>query len=488
MKIKSNVFFFLLLFPSILLGSEKVVISQWLTTGPLPVSYPAFHEIRNVEGKPFSNAELLSFRHKNLSDFFPEQNMTFKWFGGMSAGWQAAFADEKGFLVLHDGGQTSQPHVAYLASYIRTDRWISAQLEIRSPYLLEAYLNGSRIGTKTTLENQEGTTGKVTKELKLPRGTHLLVIKTLKPPQQGPEWRLTANLEIKEPFGPEDLAFTLSPINIKNINHILDGVKITRVQPSADGKHYALSFRQSQPPSDQTETWTDIRRTSDNRLVHSFRHSRASRFAWLSDASILSYVTTRNDKLTIHWHNIETGQVRSFLEDEEKLGMFRWAPDGSYIIYSVIEDGSGADATMRQVLGMQDRQSGWRNRSFLYKYEVASGLKTRLTFGNVSTSLMDISPDGQTLLIGLTRPHYQQRPFSKSDMLLIDLNTLAVDTLLVDQGWGVSASFSPDGTKLLATGGPSAFEGAGENVPKGTIPNNYDRQAYIFDLQTRSAK
>lgn len=487
MNNKSIALLILLVLPSVLLGSEKVVISQWLSTGPLPLRYPAFHETRNVHGRQFSNTELLSFSHMNLTDYFPKQSMDFGWFNGTSATWQAVFADEKGFLVLHDSSQTARPQVAYLATYIRADRWLSTQLEIRSPYMLEAYLNGNRIGSKTTLENEEGTTGKVTKELKLPKGTHLLVLKTLRPPQQGPEWRLTASLEIKEPFGPGDLAFSLNPTNIKNINHILDGVKITRVQPSADGKHYAISFRQSQPPTDQSETWTDIRRTSDNRLVHSFRHSRASRFAWLTKGSILSYVTTRNDKSTIHWHNLETGQVRSFLNETEKLGMFRWAPDGSYIIYSIREDGTGADGTLRQVLGMQDRQPDWRNRSFLYKYDMVSGLKTRLTYGNVSTSLLDISPDSQKLLIGLTRPDYQQRPFSKSDILIIDVGTLTVDTVLVNQRWGVSATFSPDGTRLLATGGPSALDGAGVNVPQGTIPNNYDRQAYIYDLKQRTA-
>jgi dipeptidyl aminopeptidase/acylaminoacyl peptidase len=488
MKRAGFVLFFLFLFPAIMLGSEKVVISQWLSTGPLPVNNPAFHKTKNVEGKTFSNADLLSFGHLNLNDYFPQETMPLQWFGGQSIQWKAAFADENGFLVLHDGGQTSEPQLAYLATYIRAERWISTQLEIRSAHMVEAYLNGERIGSKTTIEKEEGSTGRVSKELKLPRGTHLLVIKALKPAEESMEWRLTANLEIKEPFALGDMTPSLSPQNIKNINHIMDGVKVTRVQPSADGKHYAISYRQSLPPSDQSESWTDIRRFADNRLVQSFRHSRASRFTWLSSGSILTYVTSRNNKSTIHWHNIETGEIRTLLEDEDRLGMFRWAPDGSYIIYSVGEDGSGADATMRQVLGMQDRPGGWRNRNFLYKYDVATGLKTRLTYGNVSTSLMDISPDSQKLLISLSRPDYQERPFSKSDLLLLDIATLAVDTLLVDQSWGVSASFSPDGKKLLATGGPMAFDGAGLNIPEGTISNNTDRQAYIYNLETGNVK
>jgi dipeptidyl aminopeptidase/acylaminoacyl peptidase len=488
MKRANFVLMAMLLLPVILMGSEKVVISQWLSTGPLPVNYPAFHQMQNMEGKTFSNTELLSFSHFSLKDYFPEENLSLQWFGGKTALWQAAFSDENGFFVLHDGSETGEPQLAYLATYIRTDRWLTTQLEIRSAHMLEAYLNGERIGSKNTIEKEEGTTGRVSRELKLPRGTHLLVIKALKPAEGGLEWRLTANLEMKEPFALGELTPTLDPANIKNINHVMDGVKISRVQPSADGKHFAISYRQSLPPSDQSESWTDIRRFSDNRMVYSFKHSRASRFTWLSSGSVLTYVTSRNNKSTIHWHNIETGEIRTLLEDEDKMGMFRWSPDGSFIIYAVREDGSGTDATMRQVIGMQDRPGGWRNRNFLYRYDVATGLKTRLTYGNVSTSLMDISPDSKTLLISLSRPDYEVRPYSKSDLLLMDVATLKVDTLRTDQSWGFSAAFSPDGKKLLATGGPMAFDGAGLNIPEETISNNTDRQAYIYDLVTGSVK
>jgi|LSQX01.3.fsa_nt_gb dipeptidyl aminopeptidase/acylaminoacyl peptidase len=470
------------------LASEKLVVSQWLTAGALPLQYPAFHQVQNVEGKTFSNNDLLSFNHLNLKDYFPEEGLQFNWFNGQPVEWVTMMADENGFLVLHDGQECPQPQMVYLAAYLKADRWMSAQLEVRSNYMLEAYLDGERIGSKTSIEKEENTTGKVTKELKLTRGTHLLLIKALKPSEAGLPWKLTAQLEMKEPFTINDLMPVLIPANIKNINHVMDGLKISSVEPSNDGRYYAISFRQSLPPDGQSESWTDIRKMEDNSPITSFRHSRVSRMTWLPGGIILSYVSSRNGKSTIYRHNLETGEISTLLEDEDKMGSFRWAPDGSYIIYSVREDGSGSDATMRRVLGMQDRQGQWRNRSFLYKYDVATGLKTRLTYGNVSTSLMDISPDGQKLLISLSRPDYQERPYTKSDLLLLDLNTLAVDTLLTNQRWGASASFSPDGKQLLATGGPSAFDGAGENIPGGTIPNNYDRQAYIYDLETRTVK
>jgi dipeptidyl aminopeptidase/acylaminoacyl peptidase len=476
----------LVFFPFYVFSANRLVVSNWLSTGPLSVGVPAFHETPNVRGNVFTDVQLLSFPHIRLHGFYPEENLPLQWFAGQTTRWLPTQTNENGFLILSDGSQTQTSQVAYLATYLRADQWISAQLEIRSSYMLEAYLNGNRIGTKTTVEKEDGTTGRVSSNLELTKGNHLLVIKTLKPASAGLDWKITANLEIKEPFALENITPNLSPKTIQDINHILDGVKITRVEPSADGKHYAISYRQSLPPTDQAETWTDIHRFSDNRLVHTFRHSRASRFAWLPFGSVLSYVNVRNNQSTIFRHNIETGEISTHLEDEERLESFRWAPDGSFIIYSIREDGENADATMRRVLGMEDRQPGWRNRRFLFKFDVGTGLRTRLTFGNITTSLSDISPDGKKLLINLTRSDFNERPFFKSDLILLDLATLTADTLLAGQRWGVSASFSPDGTQLLAIGGPSSFDGAGLNVPEGTIPNNYDRQAFIFDLKTRT--
>jgi dipeptidyl aminopeptidase/acylaminoacyl peptidase len=488
MKKVSFVLSLLFLLPMLTTGSEKIVISQWLKAGPLDVSFPAFHDVPNVEGKTFSNQNLLTFRHLDLTDYYPEARKALPWPGGQSTAWQVTGTDESGFVMLGEAPSEGQPRIAYLAAYIRAGRWMTTKLEVKSPYMLEAWLNGERIGTKTTIEKEENTIGRVNRDLKLPRGNHLLIIKALLPDEPDLDWKVSASLEISEPFTRTDLSHSLSPSNIKNISHILDGVKVTRVDPSPDGKFYAVSYSQSQPPSDQSESWTEIKRFSDNQLVHSFRHARVSRINWLPSTNALSYVSTRNGKSTVHWHHMETGEQRILMEEVDKFAGMQWSPDESFIIYSVREDGSSADDVMRHIQGMRDRLPGFRNRTFLYHYDLPTGIHTRLTYGNVSTSLQDISPDGRWLLISQNYPYYTERPYSKSDLMVLELATLKVDTIYAGQNWGVSASFSPDGRKLLATGGPSAFDGAGENLPEGMIPNNYDRQAYIYNLDASTVR
>ncbi len=560
---------FAILMPLLVAASDHVMISQWLLTPPLEVNYPAFHETPNVQGEPFSDRQLLIFDHIDLAEYFPEEGKVVKWIDGHSHSWRAEHTDADGFVLVSADGAGDRPEIAYLATYIRTDRWMKAQLELNSPWLFEAWLNGQKIGTKSTVERpaveegpgedaeapalapsgataganagaNAGATvgatagataagaaltaeasllaeaafateaalaadgqeealdaedsdarsgyGRIRHEMSLPRGTHLLVVKMLRPPTQGAEWELRGSVRTEEPFDASDFQVSTSPETIKDILHFMDGVKVSSVRPSPDGTMYAVSYRQSLPPSDRWENWTDIRRFSDGGLVHSFRHASVSRLGWLPNTNALSYTTVQNGRTTLHWHHMETGEKRVLMEDVADFAGFSWSPDESFIIYTIREQGSGTDATMRHILGMQDRQAHFRNRSFLYKLDIASGVRTRLTHGNVSTSLQDISPDGCCFVFSQSRPDYLERPFLRTDYFMMSLHDLSVDTLIANKSWGVSLRFSPDGWYLLATGPAMAFGGIGENIPEGMIANSSDTQAYIFSLTDRSVK
>jgi dipeptidyl aminopeptidase/acylaminoacyl peptidase len=487
-NMKRNSVFFLLLivYPIFVYPSEKLVISKWLSSGTIQVNYPVFHDHENVKGKQFSDRDLLVFEHLSLNDLFPEQGLPFSWPGNEKQVWTPINSDSNGYVFPGNHESHTRPQIAYLATYITINRWLSAQLEIKSPYLLEAWLNGTKIGTKGSVETEENTIGKVTQELKLTQGTHLLVIKTLRPPDEGLEWKVVANLEVKDPFKTDNIQFGINPVNIKTINHLLDGVKITDISPSPDGKFYSVSYSKSLPPSDQSESWTEVKNTQDGRIIHTYRHSRASRFSWLPKSNAISFTTTRDGKSSLHWHHMESGEQRTIMEDIENLGGFRWTPDESMVVYSIREEGTGTDASMRHIINMNDRQPNWRHRNFLYKLDVSSGIRTRLTYGNATTSLQDVSPDSKFLLISQTRPDYKERPYSIQNLYLLNIHTLDIDTIVANQRWSISATFSPDGTKLLATGGPNAFDGAGITTPEHIIPNNYDTQAYLYDIQNRS--
>lgn len=164
------------------------------------------------------------------------------------------------------------------------------------------------------------------------------------------------------------------------------------------------------------------------------------------------------------------------IKEDRQIQSCIWSPDRSYLIYYANENYSDPKWELRKLDGIQDRQDYFRNRSYLCKYDFATGLHSRLTWGNLSTSLMDISADGKKLLISTSRPAYTEYPYNKQDIYLMDITTQQLDTLWKDRLYSISCTFSPDGKKLLISGGPSAFGKLGENIGKNQIANQYDTQ------------
>ena len=58
------------------------------------------------------------------------------------------------------------------------------------------------------------------------------------------------------------------------------------------------------------------------------------------------------------------------------------------------------------------RQSHYRNRYFIYQYQLETGLSQALTFGRNTASIRDISSDGNLILFSTTEEDLQ-RPFKK---------------------------------------------------------------------------
>jgi len=486
MKKTIFVFAFICSFVGLKAQTEKIFITEWLALPAQTLELPVFHDRSNTLGKKFDDENLLNFDQHNLSGYFPEANKFFKTMPGNQVQWLKKSTGDQKFIVI--GEPDNQPQLAYVASYIWADRWMSATIEVNSPYLLTAWLNGEEIGNKAKVDDDPGMPGKISKNVKLERGKHLLLVKSVKPAGKEADWEISATLEVKEPFKAENITITTDPTNRMNIYHILDGVKITNVDLSHDGKFYAISYRRSLPPGDESENWTEIKRSDNRQLVHSFRHAKVSQLKWLPNSNRISYVASQNNKSTIFIFALEKGTINPLLQDVENLAGYSWAPNEKFLIYTIYEKPEKKETIMNHLLCMEDRQPNWRNRSFLHLYNLATGEKQRLTWGNLTTSLHDISPDSKKIIFSQSFTDYEERPFSKQNLFLMDLETFTLDTIQFEESWGVRVSFSPDGNFLLASGGPESFNAIGLNLSAGKIPHNSDTQLFIYDLKTKSVK
>jgi dipeptidyl aminopeptidase/acylaminoacyl peptidase len=470
----------------------EIPINTWLKIGPIESNMPVFHDIKNIRGKEFDLKSLLRFEQFEIKNLLPGEGETFSWDQTKTFKWTKTEADSEGFIY-GAVSEKSLPQFMYFISYIDAKRWIKAKLEVISHHLFQVYLDGEKLTEKTLSEKPRDDTtkaepGKATQELKLETGKHLLLVKSLSDPENKSEWSLKVVLHLSEPWNENDLSVNISPNHHMTIHHLLDGPKIGNATISPDGELVAISIRQTLPPSDDSESWIELRQMNDGSLLKTYRGGMQIRYVqWAPIGKKFSYTSSSKDGSTLWIVNLDKGTSIPLLENIKDMDDHTWAPDGSFIIYSITEKPEPDKTGLKKLEGMPDRLPGWRNRSFLYLVNVNSGTRKQLTSGMLSTNLNSISPDSKKLLFSRSIEDFTERPYSKTGFFILDLATMALDSLWTGS-WAGNMQWSPDGKKLLVTGGPSMFSEVGINVSKDKIPNNYDTQAYIYDLATKKVE
>jgi dipeptidyl aminopeptidase/acylaminoacyl peptidase len=464
---------------------EEKEITSWLVVGPFPSPLSAFHQ---DERKKFNLVNLLKFEELDVSSLWPKENTPFEWHDGSTLKWQVRQSGEKGVELV---SQNHFPSIAYLGVYLDVPRWTKAKVTVASSQLLRVHLDGQVIATKAkakTAEKKETAAEeeKATADLKLETGKHLLLIKTVFDPKSEADWTIKSSLEVEEKF--EGLSLSTSPRQRMTIKHLLDPPRVTNISISPHGNLAALSMRQSLPPSDETESWVEIYQLPERRLIQTYRGGmKISRVNWAPTGNKFSYTSYDKSEGTIWVVDLEAGTSTPLLKNIKDLGNHTWSPAGKSIIYSITEKPEPDKRKVKRFQNLADRQPWWINRSYLYKITVPGGVRQRLTAGELSTSLHSISPDGKQLLFTRSIVDYTERPFSKAELYTLDFETLEAKILLKTKWFG-TAEWGPKGEKLLILGGPSLFGETGVNVPPRTIPNEYDVQAYLFDLETAEVK
>ena len=165
-------------------------------------------------------------------------------------------------------------------------------------------------------------------------------------------------------------------------------------------------------------------------------------------------------------------------------GRYQIAPTEDYLIYMMEQEGP-KEGDVHQILTPDDRQPGWRDRGYISRYDMATGLMEQLTFGYRNSFPMDFTDDGRYMLFSVSGYDLSKRPTSFETVYLMDLQTKEVECLIEKDGFIGSAQFSPDGKQLLFRGSAEAFDKIGMVLPEGRIPNAYDYQLYLFDIASK---
>ena len=260
------------------------------------------------------------------------------------------------------------------------------------------------------------------------------------------------------------------------------------------------------------KTWVD--RKGNNHSINELRNSQTNRLMatfeesvkWMPSSNKLYFTQKASDSsiageekqdgtlqlITINPLTMEREVLASYLPE----GWFQFTPDEKTLIYTLTTEGRKKDPQVYDVKEPEDRQPGWRERSNLAKYDLASGILQPLTFGYHNIYLMDISADSRYLLIGKEEERLTKRPTTLTSFYRLDLGSMnassattpKVETLIEKGEFLNSAQFSPDGKSILVSASPEAFNGIGKNVEEGQTPSMIDTQLYLMTLLDKKVR
>ncbi len=463
--------------------SDKTTpIEQWLMLGPIVTPFPAFN---GEGGTKMSAKDVLAGDHLNIRALEPAAGKSVAVFDAGDVAWQEVTRGEKGVSFAPND---KLPSVVYLAAYIKVPRWSKVEFKGLSTHPFEMFVDGTSLFKQTKNGKLDAADEAKKGTAKLEKGKHVIVVKAVHVPGDTlTDWGVDIRIE---PSDAPDLAPALSgtPKRAMNINDVLDAPSVGAIQMSPDGMYVSLALSKRIPPEGGTESWREIRRVKDATLVQTLTDmSDASNWQWAPVGHRLSFVSTKDEMATLRVIDLDAGTTENIIEGVKDFSGYDWAPDGSFIAYSVNVEPKENKTGVKRLVGVYDRRRGAGDKSSLYIASVPRGFVRKMTAGEHGSYVYDIHPDGKSLLLGRNFEDLSDRPYSRTELYLLNIDDQSTE-LLWSGGWLGSVRWSPDGKKILATGGPSAFGKVGEDVPEGTIPNSYDTQAYIFDPETRKAE
>lgn len=405
--------------------------------------------------------------------------------GGLA--WSKEKLDD-GRFEMETAGMKKFAQVQYFANYISTDRWLKGKLNIKSSHLLKVFLDGKEIGKKTIVETDDNDESLLlTTDIKLETGKHLLVIKTVYNPANDNDWFIEAGIDINEKL-TSSISISVEPQTFMNVDILLDNPKATGVAISADGRYSAVSITKRNKLKDDDESWLQIYNSQTGKLLSTYRGGNSiSSIKWSPKGNVFGYITKNKNDGFLWIVDFDAGKSMPVLENEKHLGSFEWSPSGDYIIYTATEKGKAKDADLKLYTKPQDRYPGYLNKSQLYKLEINTKTKFRLTNGENSSNLNSISNDGRWLVFSQSSYNFDERPYQSTEYYLLDMLTMKIDTL-ANLNWGGEAKISPDASQLLILAAPSSFGEDGINLSEAVIPNDFDTQAYLLNIATRRVK
>ena len=351
----------------------------------------------------------------------------------------------------------TEGHALHLLEFtLQNTSYSKAKLNIEGLKNYQLYVDGKK---------QDGT------EVTLEPSTHPVVIKYLSEGGKADSLKVSVETE-------KDGVISLREDGkrLYTLEDVLHGTRFSGVSLSPNGKYLITSYQTTREGGKSSGT-TKVTELSTGKVLA----QRNERLQWMPRSNQYYYTRNGVEGRQLVVVDPVSGQEQ-VLADKLPEGYFQVAPTEDYLLYSLTQEGPKERKEIYEVIEPDDRQPGWRDRSYLAKYDLKSGLMQPLTFGYHNAWAVDISQDGRYVLMMTQQSRLTQRPTSLSSLYRLDVQTLKADLLVDKDGFISNAKFSPDGSQVLVVGSPEAFNSIGKKVKEGQIPNMYDYQMYMLNV------
>lgn len=437
------------------------------------VPTPLFADVKNLQDKTFD-------ADAKLRTVIPAPE---------KLGYETVEKNEKNFFVapvsISDAVPAKEDTLTLFRTFITPKEFTRGKLFVSSPQKLEVWVNGKKVADKYSVEADAATHGTTTVPLNLEidRAEVLVKVLTQKDSKLPPMVKIEFEAAVKS---VPDVTFTdgkeKRPVTIADTNEIdrLSGLVL-----SPDGKYIMLSYSYLREDGAHARKM-EIRDAATGETVWVDDLSRT--YAWMPNGARLYFRRAEpGDRCSYVAYDFKTRKETVLAENLPNANhAYTWLPDESGLIVSKTEKWTKESADWKRVLNMSDRIDSWRDRSFLYRYDLKTGIFEPLTAGSASTKLMGVSPDSQKILFVTSHIDYTQPEFSKHNLYVLDLKTLKSELIIENEKYGLGfCGWSPDGKKMLFLGGPDAFGGIGSVLPDGVTANSFDTQAFIYDTEKK---
>jgi len=453
--------FFIITLLSIFLSfslEAQNIVKRYKVSNPVSIEKPVLVDTVNMKGNKY-NVSMLLDTYIN-TDINKAVNI--------------CSVNDKNELNLSNKTQKYQAYIIEFDAI--SQNYVKASLKISSPNILSVYIDNKKLKDKKTEETSEASSIIIPFEMQAEH-KYSIIIKLLASPDKDISSSLRCELLV-----PNKDIKIVQGIDLKQryaLYNTVFGNRVIDAQVSPNGK-YLLTLYKNMTDVNHSNSYKVLSLTKNNKTLLVDRSDR--NLKWMPSSNSLYYVLNNGydkyDVYTIDPETLNEERIINALPSKE----FSWSPNEKVLILTAHESAPRSKSPVHRIAGRMDRLPGSREGRFLSMYNVDTGVSQRITFGYHSTNLQDIRYDGKKLLYMYNVNDIHVFPFTRNFLIQLDLESFKTDTLVAGDSYMNSAAYSPDGKKILLTGGPEAFGKIGKNCGNHPIANAFDSQAYIMDL------